>query len=380
MTRAVFSISSGETQTVNVGERLVTATVKNTGTFKNTGTNTAGGLELTTLELPLLSVASGSTVSISSGTTREEGTAEVAGFVESGGILELGKEETTTVDIDQGTAAFDIIVSLSATATDIDQGTAPLTVRILLSGIGSDIDQSSGILSRIRDLLGTATDIDQSTAQIIAGALLSATATDVDQSTAPVQVANFLAASATDIDQSTAAIDRVRELLASGADIDNGVATARIIIPLQSERAVDSIIEILETDKISSYRNQDPTVLNYWDRTQQERGPGADQPAEIYVWETAGKDIERFSLDDDSTHDTASVEALIYSLDAQEVVDYAEDARNNIEQFFDDNKEATEWQTIEVTSVNDFREQTQRRSTDQYVVSLEIELEKIQSV
>jgi hypothetical protein len=172
----------------------------------------------------------------------------------------------------------------------------------------------------------------------------------------------------------------VRELLASGADIDDGVATTRIIIALQSERAVDSIIEILETDKISSYRNQDPTVLNYWDRTQQERGPGADQPVEIYVWETAGKDIERFSLDDDATHDTASVEALVYSLDAQEVIDYAEDARNNIEQFFDDNKEATEWQTIEVTSVNDFREQTQRRSTDQYVVSLEIELEKIQSV
>ena len=231
-----------------------------------------------------------------------------------------------------------------------------------------------------QELTTLSTDIDTATADLLAGALLTGSATDIDQGTTTLSVRLLLSAAATDNDQSTALLSRLRELTGSAADIDSATGGVAIIVSLVSERAVDSIIEILNTPEISDYRNQDPTVLNYWDRTQQERGQGADQPAEIYVWETAGKDIERFSLDNTSTHDTASVEALIYSLDEQEVIDYAEDARNNIEQFFDDNKEETEWQTIEVTSVNDFREQTQRRSTDQYVVSLEIELEKIQEV
>jgi IS1 family transposase len=172
----------------------------------------------------------------------------------------------------------------------------------------------------------------------------------------------------------------LRTLSGDATDRDSAEFTLRNLIFVSSERAVDTISEILDRDEISDYRNQDPTVLNYWDRTQQERGQGADQPAEIYLWEPAGEDIERFSLDNTSTQDTASVEALVYSLDEQEVVEYAEDARSNIEQFFDDNKQASEWQTIEVTSVNDLREQTQRRNTDQYVVSLEIELEKINDV
>ena len=231
-----------------------------------------------------------------------------------------------------------------------------------------------------QELTTLSTDIDTATADLLAGALLTGSATDIDQGTTTLSVRLLLSAAATDNDQSTALLSRLRELTGSAADIDSATSEVEITVTLVSERAVDSIIEILDTPEISDYRNQDPTVLNYWDRTQQERGQGAGQPAEIYVWETAGKSIERFSLDNTSTHDTASVEALIYSLDEQEVIDYAEDARNNIEQFFDDNKEETEWQTIEVTSVNDFREQTQRRSTDQYVVSLEIELEKIQEV
>jgi hypothetical protein len=249
-----------------------------------------------------------------------------------------------------------------------------------LQSTGTDIDASSGSLARVRTLSGAATDVDQGISNLLAGTLLSATASDIDQSTATVKVGVTLSATATDVDQGTTTLTRLQELSANATDVDQGTATIDILVVLDSERAVDTISEILETDKISDYRNQDPTVLNYWDRTQQERGQGADQPAEIYLWEPAGKDIERFSLDDSSTQDTASVEALVYSLDQQEVVEYAEDARNNIEQFFDDNKEASEWQTIEVTSVNDLREQTQRRNTDQYVVSLEIELEKINDV
>jgi len=212
------------------------------------------------------------------------------------------------------------------------------------------------------------------------GQELTTLSTDIDASTSTLTRIRELDATAIDIDAATALLNRIRELQATASDIDTATASAFILVGVESERAVATVKEILTRTKDKRWSIDPPTVLNYWDRTQQERGQGADQPAEIYVWETAGKDIERFSLDNDSTHDTASVEALIYSLDAEEVIDYAEDARNNIEQFFDDNKEASSWQTIEVTSVNDFREQTQRRSTDQYVVSLEIELEKIQSV
>jgi len=269
-----------------------------------------------------LVIASGTTETVASGVTQDTATVSNAGTFENAGTNTAGGQELTTLstDIDTGTTNLLAGAFLTGSATDIDQGTTTLSVRLLLSGDATDNDQSTTLLSRVRELTGNATDSDSATSEVV------------------------------------------------------------IIISLVSERAVDSIIEILDTPEISDYRNQDPTVLNYWDRTQQERGQGAGQPAEIYVWETAGKSIERFSLDDDATHDTASVEALIYSLDEQAVIDYAEDARNNIEQFFDDNKNRTEWQTIEVTSVNDFREQTQHRSTDQYVVSLEIELEKIQEV
>jgi len=334
MVRTELVIASGETEIVASGEVQDTATVSNAGTFENAGTNTAGGQELTTL----------------------------------------------STDIDASTSTLSRVRTLTSTATDIDASSGTLLRVRTLTTDATDIDATTATLTRIRSLTTTSTDIDQGTVDLFAGTLLAATATDVDQGSGTISVAVLLSASATDVDQGTSTLSRLRELTANATDVDNGEGVLFTIIPLESERAVASIKEILDNPEISDYRNQEPTVLNYWDRTQQERGPGADQPAEIYVWETAGKDIERFSLDDDSTHDTASVEALVYSLDEQAVIDYAEDARNNIEQFFDDNKEASSWQTIEVTSVNDFREQTQRRSTDQYVVSLEIELEKIQSV
>ena len=354
MVRTELVIASGETETVASGETQDTATVSNAGTFENAGTNTAGGQELT----------------------------------------------TTAIDIDASSTALVRLRTLTSTATDIDAAVAPiLRVRSLVA-TGVDRDQSTTALVRTRTLDATAEDIDQATADLFAGFVLSASASDIDQSTTTLDRRRDLRTTGVDIDASTSVLSRsraltstavdndaasvtlirVRVLGATARDIDDAEFRLRNVININSERAVDTVIEILERDVISDYRNQDPTVLNYWDRTQQERGQGADQPAEIYVWETAGKDIERFSLDDNSTHDTASVEALVYSLDEQAVIDYAEDARNNIEQFFDDNKEASSWQTIEVTSVNDFREQTQRRSTDQYVVSLEIELEKIQEV
>jgi len=321
MTRTLLNISNGETETVAASVRQDTATVSNVGTFKNSGTNTAGGSELTTLDTTKTSIATTNTKTVSSGTTNTATLVENAGFIETAGIFE-SYERNRTFDTDSATTQIEALRLLTANAIDLD---------------ASAVD-----LKRVRDLLGNGTDITQG---------------------------EFI-------------FKRLRLLTTQATDVTRSEITLFTFIELNSERAVATVIEILSRDEIANYQRQKPIVKNYWDVAQSERGPGADQPVEMYAWEPTSKNIERFSLGDKragqgSTDDTASVEVLIYSLKNQELLDYKDDARRLIEKYFDDNKQSTSWQTIEVTSVNDYREQTNHRNTDYYIIGLTVKLRKI---
>jgi hypothetical protein len=428
MTRTLLSISSGETETVAASIRQDTATVSNVGTFKNSGTNTAGGSELTTLDTTKTSIATTNTKTVSSGTTNTATLVENAGFIETAGIFECGVTKRTTVDIDSSNTDLLFETLLQANATDIDASNADFIFGLFLEANATDISIGSATNERDRFLIAgvarkettvtsgntltvPAGDIKESLVVENAGFIETAgifesyernRTFDTDSATTQIEALRLLTANAIDLDTSAVDLKRVRDLLGNGTDITQGefifkrlrllttqatdVTRSEItlftFIELNSERAVATVIEILSRDEIANYQRQKPIVKNYWDVAQSERGPGADQPVEMYAWEPTSKNIERFSLGDKragqgSTDDTASVEVLIYSLKNQELLDYKDDARRLIEKYFDDNKQSTSWQTIEVTSVNDYREQTNHRNTDYYIIGLTVKLRKI---
>jgi hypothetical protein len=205
-----------------------------------------------------------------------------------------------------------------------------------------------------------------------------ASATDVDASQIQLTRLRELVSTAADVDASDTQLTRERSLIGTASDVDSATAPLFVIGFVEANRAVATVEEILDTPN-GHWSNTEPDVQSYWDTAQSERGPGDDQPAQIYVWSPTGESIDRFSLDNSHTRDTATVECLIYSLDERDVLDYMDEARLVLEEYFDDNKKFTEWQTVEVTEQTDYREQKPHRQTDHYVVGLQIELEKISS-
>ena len=366
------------------------------------------------------SIASGETFSVSGSTTNDASTYDNAGTLSNQGTTQAAVSDTTSTDIDTTTSTLSRTRALVATGTDIDATSAVLTRIRALTTLDTDVesidsgdtltvnsgetldastienagtlsnqgttqtqdpvrtfdgDDASTQLTRERSLITTASDIDVSTAIANRVRALVASATDVDA--APIQLTRLraLTSTATDIDAADSTLFRERSLVAAGVDVDTAIAPLFVVRFIESTRAVEAVEEVLDTPN-GHWRHEEPDVQFYWESAQSERGNGADQPGDVYVWSPTGETHERFSLDNDAglTDDSTDIEILVYSLDEFEVMEYAEDIALLLEEYFDDNKDLTNFTTIEPVATRDYREQTNHRATDHYVAGVEVEL------
>jgi len=122
----------------------------------------------------------------------------------------------------------------------------------------------------------------------------------------------------------------------------------------------------------------DPTIKRYWDDAQSERGPGADQPAILYVWSPTGSTLDRFSMDGDDFRRNETVEVQAWSLDETETEQLQRDITDILSQYLDDNKTETPYTDVAPVNEEDFREQKPARTTDHYVMSVEVETDGLQ--
>jgi hypothetical protein len=359
MARLLLDIPAGTTETVASGETQDTATVTNAGTFENAGTQTVGGLDLQSSSVDI-DAASGATTRVRS-------------------------LASSAIDIDTASATLTRTRTLASNSADIDAASAELFAARAIRGVATDVDAGSASLDRTRTLSGTSTDVDALTTALERLRSLASESADVDAVNAELERIRELASDSVDVTNGAGDLKRLRDLSGTASDPDKATGLILILVVPQATRPVATIEEILEKSEIL-WQETPPDVQNYWDVTQQERTPGADQPPRVYVWQPASESHDRFSLDSQNsgtsgrgqTDDTTTVECLIYSLDPQEVVQYADDVRDILQFYYDDNKELTNFQTIEPSATNDYREQNNARQTEAYVMSVEVDLRGLQ--
>jgi len=141
-----------------------------------------------------------------------------------------------------------------------------------------------------------------------------------------------------------------------------------------AEHHVPAIIDLLEAAASTAWPSHTaPDVFRYQDRSQQERGPGADQPPHLYVWSPTTSSLEQFTRDGTQFDRADVLDILVYSFDETESRQYRDAAVDILSSYLDDNKTATPYATVEPTSLNDYREQKVTRQTDHFVTGLEVE-------
>ena len=145
-----------------------------------------------------------------------------------------------------------------------------------------------------------------------------------------------------------------------------------------AEHHVEVITDLLQNASASEWTPQTPTVKNYWDDAQNERGPGADMPGILYVWSPTGSSLEQFSMDGTRFDRGDTVEVQAWSLEATETRQLQDDVVDILSQHLDDNETQTPYTTVEPVGTEDFREQKPARTTDHYVMSVEIETRDLQ--
>ena len=139
-----------------------------------------------------------------------------------------------------------------------------------------------------------------------------------------------------------------------------------------ADHHVQAIVELLEAATTWT-PTTDPVVKRYCDDAQSERGPGADQPAILYVWSPTGSTLDRFSMDGDDLLENTTVEVQAWSLDEQEARQLQSDITRILSQYLDDNTVNTPYSDVHPTGQADFREQKPARDTDHYVMSVTVE-------
>jgi hypothetical protein len=136
---------------------------------------------------------------------------------------------------------------------------------------------------------------------------------------------------------------------------------------------VEEITALLQAAPDTDWTPATPTIKTYWDDAQSERGPGADQPAILYVWSPTDSTLETFSMDGTQHEENTTVEIQAWSLDAQEARQLQADVTRIIGLYIDNNARTTPYSTVEPTGQADFREQKPARNTDHYVMGVTVE-------
>lgn len=143
---------------------------------------------------------------------------------------------------------------------------------------------------------------------------------------------------------------------------------------------VQVIIDLLENADTSEWTStQDPDVFRYWDHSQSERGPGADMPAYLYLWSPTGSTLDRFSMDGDRFDRNDTVEVQAWSLDETETRQLQDDVVDILSQYLDDNETETPYTDVAPVATEDFREQKPARTTDHYVMAVEVETRDLEA-
>jgi hypothetical protein len=145
-----------------------------------------------------------------------------------------------------------------------------------------------------------------------------------------------------------------------------------------AEHHVQVIIDLLENADATEWTPDTPTVKNYWDDAQSERGPGAGQPGILYVWSPTGSTLDRFSIDGDKFDRSDTVEVQAWTLDETETRQLQGNVVDILSQYLDDNETETPYTDVQPTNTEDFREQKPARTTDHYVMSVEVETTDLQ--
>ena len=139
---------------------------------------------------------------------------------------------------------------------------------------------------------------------------------------------------------------------------------------------VETIYDILDqaSGDSSKWTNTPPEIFYYWERPFAEKGPGADQPPNVYVWSPTSTETPVFSSDGEFYDTSATVEVQAWSLNEFEIKDLQNDIANILSGYFADNQDLTDWHNIWPSNTSDFREQKPARETNHFVVSLEVDL------
>jgi hypothetical protein len=138
----------------------------------------------------------------------------------------------------------------------------------------------------------------------------------------------------------------------------------------------NAIVELLETADTSVWSTDDPNVFRWQERTENERGPGDGQPPELYVWQPTSAELTRISADNDLLQEEPTVEIYIYTLSESDTTSLSRDVISYMSALMSDNYSNSEFADIVPTGVEDFREQKMRETTNHFVYSVEVSLER----
>jgi len=141
---------------------------------------------------------------------------------------------------------------------------------------------------------------------------------------------------------------------------------------------VEAIVDLLKNAASSVWSTtQDPNVFRWQAKSQQERGPGATQPPELYVWMPTSAPINRLTADNDLLEELPNIEIHVYTLTESDTSDLARDLISFFSDYMSDRENRTEYADIVPVNAEDFREQKLAQRTEHFVYTVEIEVTKL---
>ena len=141
--------------------------------------------------------------------------------------------------------------------------------------------------------------------------------------------------------------------------------------------AVDAVKDLLE-EQPDTVWTADPPEINYaFDVPFNERGPGQDQPAELYLWQPVDTDLEKLTADGEFLDEGHSVQVQIFSLTEAETLQYQRDVIEVFGDYLDSQQDTTEFLTLPPTAARDHRSDKLPRRTSHYLATVEITPRKL---
>jgi len=149
-------------------------------------------------------------------------------------------------------------------------------------------------------------------------------------------------------------------------------------VSTNATEAVEAAYEIL--DNTTTWSNDAPDVYYMWEIPTSEKGPGADMPPHVYVWELLDSSISKFSSDGTLTNETQTIGIQIWVLkDENEtfIREYQRDIVDLFTEYYVDVQNLTTFVEFRPISSADFREQSIPAASDYFINEVEVEAIKL---